>query len=163
MKALTLWRPWARYVSTGEKRIENRPWAPPAKMLGETIAIHAGKAWEDAEGIAMIDRVLGRDSSKDSHVEGIIGTVKLVGWFHFDGEITASELTGVTECSEQDDEWCFGPVCWVLRDFTPIAAPIPCRGMQKLWNIPADVQLKLDAAVLAAHEEQADFGYDEFD
>lgn len=43
MQALTIWQPWASLIVHGFKRIENRTWAPPADLVGTTIAIHAGK------------------------------------------------------------------------------------------------------------------------
>lgn len=44
MKAITLWPEWVWAICCLQKRVENRGWIPPASMLGETIAIHAGKA-----------------------------------------------------------------------------------------------------------------------
>lgn len=157
MKAITLWRPWARYVATGEKRIENRPWAPPESMLGETIAIHAGRAWDDEETIRFIDGVIGRSSAADTHHEGILGTARIAGWFDLlEGERASNPVTvhmigarldaqrksrgpgydtDVFQMTEIDFRWCFGPVCWVLRDFKPFVEPIPCRGFQKFWDV----------------------------
>ena len=42
MKALTLWPEWAHAIAHLGKRVENRNWPPPATMVGEDIAIHAG-------------------------------------------------------------------------------------------------------------------------
>lgn len=44
MLALTLWQPWA----WAHKRVENRPWAPPRTVWGDTIAIHAGMTFDKA-------------------------------------------------------------------------------------------------------------------
>lgn len=43
MKALTLLNPWAQAIAYWGKDVENRTWAPPASLVGERIAIHAGK------------------------------------------------------------------------------------------------------------------------
>jgi len=40
---LTIIQPWAAAIALGPKRIENRTWRPSNRMLGEFIAIHAGK------------------------------------------------------------------------------------------------------------------------
>ena len=44
MKALTLHQPWATMVALGSKPYETRSWPPPAKLIGQRIAIHAGKS-----------------------------------------------------------------------------------------------------------------------
>lgn len=43
MKALTLWQPWASLVAIGAKPYETRSWAPPDRLIGHRIAIHAAK------------------------------------------------------------------------------------------------------------------------
>lgn len=178
MKALTLHRPWDRFVASGQKRPENRPWAPPLKMLNETIAIHAGKFF-DVEAAAWIQKLLRLPAMPQphDHPEGIIGTARIAGWCDFTpatlpdppgavgwegpreevlGPMTGIEHTELNPTghrdvpliiTEQDSQWMFGPVCWFLRDAVLLAKPVPCRGFQKLWNIPADVELKLTAAL----------------
>ncbi len=44
IRALTLHRPWDRYMAHGRKPIENREWMPPEWMLQQLIALHAGQA-----------------------------------------------------------------------------------------------------------------------
>jgi hypothetical protein len=46
MRALTVKQPWASLIASGEKRIENRSWRPPAELIGQRIAIHAGASWD---------------------------------------------------------------------------------------------------------------------
>ena len=148
MKALTIWRPWARYVATGDKRIENRSWTPPEAMLGETIAIHAGKKWDD-NGAEMCSDVLGSAYSSNSalHPEGVIGVARIVGWCDQSGTIIRREHHDINIPMAGNDLlwlfWLFGPVGWILRDARPLPAPIPCRGMQGLWRLPADVEALL--------------------
>ncbi|MXY35645.1 MAG: ASCH domain-containing protein [Dehalococcoidia bacterium] len=43
MKAITLWQPWASLIAAGIKTAETRSWQPPATLVGQRIAIHAGK------------------------------------------------------------------------------------------------------------------------
>ena len=43
MKALTLHQPWASLIADGRKTIETRSWPPPRTLVGERIAIHAGR------------------------------------------------------------------------------------------------------------------------
>lgn len=43
--ALTVWQPWAWALFHG-KPVENRTWHPPKRLLGQVVAIHAGKTYE---------------------------------------------------------------------------------------------------------------------
>ena len=43
MKTLTLHQPWASLIADGRKTIETRSWPPPRALVGERIAIHAGR------------------------------------------------------------------------------------------------------------------------
>lgn len=43
MKAISLWQPWASLIACGAKPFETRDWAPPAALIGQTIAICAAK------------------------------------------------------------------------------------------------------------------------
>ena len=43
MKAITLWPEWCFAITKLDKRVENRTWKPPAALIGQRIAIHAGK------------------------------------------------------------------------------------------------------------------------
>lgn len=45
MKALTIRQPWASLIALGVKTIETRSWRAPQALIGQTIAIHAGKSW----------------------------------------------------------------------------------------------------------------------
>jgi len=43
MKAISLWQPWATLIACGAKPYETRSFAPPASLIGQSIAIHAAK------------------------------------------------------------------------------------------------------------------------
>ena len=43
MKAISLWQPWASLIAAKIKPFETRHWAPPQKLIGQRIAIHASK------------------------------------------------------------------------------------------------------------------------
>lgn len=151
MLALTLWRPWARLVANGTKRIENRPWVPPSKMKGETIAIHAGAKW-DPKGESFLRNVMPLESFEpESHPIGILATAKIAGWFLL-GEPHRGLLdrmfdhTSFFALTPLDLRFSFGPCCWVLEVQHQFKEPIPCPGMQKLWTVPAAVQRKIEAA-----------------
>ena len=41
--AITLHQPWASLIALGIKTVETRSWPAPARLLGQRIAVHAGK------------------------------------------------------------------------------------------------------------------------
>ena len=43
MCAITLHQPWATLIDLGVKNVETRSWPAPARLVGQRIAIHAGK------------------------------------------------------------------------------------------------------------------------
>ena len=43
MRAISLHQPWASLIAEGHKDVETRSWAPPGRLVGQRIAIHAAK------------------------------------------------------------------------------------------------------------------------
>lgn len=160
MKALTLWRPWDRPVADGTKPVENRPNPPPRSLLGQEIAIHAGKHY-DYDGAEFI-KARGYELVGDSgRVGAIVGVARIAGWLDKrpksmrDGEGLIVSSTPLDEkvARAQFEQlqaldrspWFFGPVGILLVDARPLAKPIPCKGMQGYWTVPADVEAKIMA------------------
>jgi hypothetical protein len=127
LKALTLYRPWVWSIIHGPKRIENRPWKPWPKIIGQRILLHAGATW-DAEGAEYIERVLGHSLPPEAAVRGLIGSVLVVGCITEHGAPPPGQ--GV---------WFFGPFGWVLEDVQALPEPVPCKGALGLWDCPAKV------------------------
>jgi hypothetical protein len=124
IRGLTLHRPWAWAIAHGTKRIENRQWEPPNWMLGEYLAIHAGKKW-DIEGAVTVAELHGLKWAHQLPPESVA-----------EGIAAVAQLVGVK--TESDDPWFSGPFGWELARIVPLD-PIPCRGRQKLWHLPPDV------------------------
>ncbi len=120
---LTILQPWAAAIVWGNKRIENRDWRVSNKLIGEFIAIHAGKKMDNRwETDHFIWDVMNCEFGRGQVVMGAI--------------IGVAVLDGFTEAS--DDPWFFGKWGWKLRDVVPIK-PVPCRGKQGLWSLPPEV------------------------
>ncbi len=104
--ALTVHQPWAGAIALGYKRIENRGWVPPKYIIGQHLAIHAGKRPMDE---AAVDEVIEKGGIRDQKRRfigdlvkdfgKIVAVAKVVGtvtpktlehdqrrWFHGDGE-----------------------------------------------------------------------------
>ncbi len=146
MKALTLHRPWDWAMLHG-KQIENRSWKPPAELVGQRFALHAGKHY-DYDGLAFIKRTLGIGVVPTSDAGVVVGTTELVGWIELDSAGVRSKGVGPIAshagCAHGfDSPWLFGPIGWVLKDTRALRKPVPCRGMQGLWTLPRDVERRV--------------------
>lgn len=150
LRALTLWPEWAWAAHYLDKRVENRSWALP---VGEWFALHAGKhiggrpgprACEEAwDAIHYMASQAGWARSFDGSgrlrrhgVEAIYGTAK----------VQTSAILGIFRVTRIDPRGRGDLGAWRVPDqvgnvfeYTPIAAPVPCRGAQGLWPVPLDV------------------------
>lgn len=157
MKALTLWNPWAYGVAHLGKPIENRTWAPPPRLLGERIAIHAGKTndREACDELALEGFTLPASMPSSA----IVCTVRIVAVARGDGDCfqILSVAAGVARdrvrvlIEARDGLWFSGPIGWVLDEVRIVASPVVCRGAQGLWDVPVDIE----RAVLAQEAKAA--------
>ena len=115
MKALTICQPYADMIATGEKIIENRTWPAQAAMIGQRIAIHAGKsrAW-----------LMPEDRRPDRVCGAVIATAVLVACHRV--EDLAPDL------ASRDD--ANGPWCWLLGQVEVLPRPVPVNGALGLWE-----------------------------
>ena len=148
MKAITLHQPWASLIAHGVKTIETRSWAPPRSLLGERIAIHAGKrvvraglsprVWYAVEGI------YGPEWWKAIPTGAVVCTAVLadarrVKWIAGGPDIHLTpSLTGVTAGdSVRDDPYGdFGldRWLWFLREVQLVEPPVNATGHQGFWD-----------------------------
>lgn len=123
MLALTVRQPWAHFLATGQKPVENRDWPAPAALLGKWIAIHAGKLYDLPGAIGIRDE-LGIDVPLPDELEhGAIIAVAVI------------DRVAKTDHDAGYNEWYCGPYGWFFRDVVKIA-PVPCRGHNNLWPVP---------------------------
>lgn len=117
MKAITLHRPWPFAIFALGKDYENRSWPPPETLIGQRVAIHAGKAFDD-DAADWLELMTGQDiPPEDEHPTGMIGTVL---------------VTGVA--TQSSSRWFSGPFGWHIMDARPYDAPITIPGKQGLWD-----------------------------
>lgn len=165
MKGLTLFRPWDHAILStrpGRKDVENRTRPCPTSVLGEEIAIHAGKTysigdWGWPTGIAVPRR--------EVCATGIRGVARVLGFLDMRAPREPRIAIADRSCSfwaigEYDaarhrlsqlhlDPWWSGPVGILLGRRTAIEA-IPCNGAMGWWTVPVDVELVVRARVEAA-------------
>lgn len=139
MRALTLWQPWAWAVAAGKKTVENRPWAPPKSAIGETIAIHAGKVY-DEDGEAFL-RKHGVAIVPGMGIHGaILGTVRIDGFVEL-GQLHPDPVLL--------DPMFFGRFGWKLSQARLFLEPVECKGALGLWRIPTPAEMLMPAPLNA--------------
>ena len=122
MKALSIKQPWLYAITDLDKRIENRIWKPPEKIIGQKIALHAAK-YDDLEAYSLVFKITHvRLLPSDLHRSAIIATAIIKGYIE-----------------QSNDKWFLGPYGWILDNIKVLSEPVFCRGNQKLWSIPSDV------------------------
>jgi hypothetical protein len=171
LRALTIRQPWAGCIAHLDKRVENRTRPAPRRLVGSTIAIHAGLAMErrsvqwmpDGEKFATLFASQAEwDAWRLWHLGGrnprdnanwppklALGAVVAVA------RVTGSHLhrTGVP-CG--DGSYAYGILCspwaqpdqwhWQLTEVRPLAEPVPCKGSLALgWPLPDDVDHQVRA------------------
>lgn len=144
MRALSIMQPWAAAIAYGAKRTENRTWRAPRWIIGETIAIHAGKRADLGARPPVGEAWPGRRM----HLGSVIA-VAVVAACHLSPDFGGT--CGATRplCSP----WSVADQYhWLLADVRPLAEPVPCRGMLGLWRLPDEVE-KLVRAQLGAQSE----------
>jgi hypothetical protein len=142
MKALSISQPWAWAILHAGKRIENRDWKPPKWIIGQTIAIHAAKSW-DENAAEFIDKASGEilvvpelaklcPPYRKDHIAGaIVGTCKI-----------HSVIENAEDAPLLQEGWFMGDYGWVLHDVKLLEHPVPCRGALGFWDVPPDVNKK---------------------
>ena len=160
MKAISLHQPYASLVATGAKLIETRSW--PTKYLG-LICIHAGLRRNTNElighgscwGICAGLRV--RMGSPESQLWtalpfGAIVAVANIVDCRLTDTFTNAELD--THYNDPDralrylggwrerwfGDYSLGRYGWVLSDVVKLEYPVPVSGMQRIFEIPVDVE-----------------------
>lgn len=162
MKALTLWPEWAWAICHLDKRIENRIWFPPWGFVGQDIAIHAG-AHIGGRKMSVADQHGPMQGVCEMAVDtaGWACTMKFGEGLYVlskgDGdrlssvsfkqsEVVRSAVVAVAKLSKVTGgsvakEWAVpGQYHWHLEDVRVLEEPVSCRGYQKLWTLPNEVE-----------------------
>jgi hypothetical protein len=131
MRAITLHAPWAWAIAHGPKRVENRTWKPPSALLGQRIAIHAGRGLGtvgERESCILALLNTGIDPPDEWPQSRVLCTARLQGWIALDGSFS-SEVVRYA----YDSEWFCGPVGWVLEAVQAVPGEPSCGGERGLW------------------------------
>ncbi|MGY3091099.1 hypothetical protein ACVWYF_004163 [Hymenobacter sp. UYAg731] len=136
MKAITLHQPWATLIMLGYKTYETRSWQTSHRG---TMAIHAAMFLSqeyrqlcatDPEISAILTR---HGLTYDTLPLGaLLGTCQ-VREMHQTDHMGALSLTELACGDYSPDRWA-----WTLHSVESLVRPLPCRGFQQLWTVPAE-------------------------
>jgi len=146
MKALTLTSPWAEAVVRFGKRVENRSWPLPEGFLGERIALHQGKKFDAVSALWIADLVSkGEDAERDRIVRELEAstTGAILGVVRF-RSIRRMISPVPPEWPSAIGDWACGPWLWEIDEVVALRSPVPCRGMQRLWNLPLRIEREVE-------------------
>jgi activating signal cointegrator 1 len=130
MKAITIYEPWASLILEGYKKYETRPWN--TKHRG-WIAIHASlRPMEEWNKLEM--QRLGIT------VEPKYGQIIALAWLESSKPATRA---GKTLLEQNLGDFSAGRYEWKFRTVVKIV-PIKCRGLQRIWKVPKDVNPQIE-------------------
>lgn len=127
--AITLWQPWASFIAAGWKTIETRTHNRFACLLGQRIAIHAGKRW-DEHWLELAGPYLSDQQRR-----------KVMDFWRVRSAVVAvATVAGRGQCEYKDSQaalidcsggWRFG--LW-LENVEVLERPLLAKGRQGIWQ-----------------------------
>jgi activating signal cointegrator 1 len=149
MKAISIWQPWASLI--GNKAYETRGWEPPASLIGKDLAICAAKnatgmgiAFGDPRLRARCRELLGSEWSCDLPFGCVVSVARLAFVIRTDGTVGSEVL----DSEKLLGDWSPGRFAWRLENVRRLT-PIPVRGAQGIFDLPADVLCQVNVQLAA--------------
>jgi hypothetical protein len=148
MFCISIRQPWSECIVRGVKSIEVRTWLPPSKLIGEMVAIHAGKKWS-REAPLEIHRLAGNAAYETkwqiARSGGIIGVAKLVKAFRF----SYAEFKEMQSKHLNPLNWYGDGLCgWEFAEPVRFERMIPCKGQLRFWELDEATEGRVKAALL---------------
>lgn len=162
LPVVTLHQPWASLVLVGAKVFETRSWAPPVGLIGSRLGIHAGKTVVrrlPADLAASVAELLGRDWIETVPTGRLLCIATVCGaWMTGEriGEgniatVRAREGSPPLPCFREDLFGDYSPGRWIWGlEQVALVKPVPVRGRQRVWSLPAGELNRRPADGLAA-------------
>jgi len=125
---LTIKQPWLYAIMYLNKRIENRSWHFPSKLIGKQIALHSSKSI-DFQGIEYIEQKLGLDIGPEAYVD----TGKILAYATIDDSFYIMNNLKSSVLPVEQLKWIKGRYLWVLNNVEILNRPINAQGRQRIW------------------------------
>lgn len=150
MYAITLHQPWATLIALGIKTVETRSWPAPERLLGQVIAVHAGKRTVRRPGDCIEQKLrvrLGEDWIRTIPAGAVLTTGTLAGMARVeyvdpmtghavhDGRTEMGCAVGVGRTLiDPWGDFSSGRWLWFLDDMEVLPEPVPAVGHQGFWR-----------------------------
>lgn len=148
MRALSVHIEWLWAILHLDKQIENRTWAPPAKFVGQRIALHGTQRTPTADDL---DALLA--AARGAGWEVLPHPLYDAGWVFqrpgrppailevgalgaLRGRVAATVILAGATVGQQGAWRIPGQFHWDLADVRPVAGPVLVKGAQRLWRLP---------------------------
>lgn len=130
MKALTIYQPHAQMIMDLGKSWEFRHWCPAPGLIGQRIVIHAAqKRLKSTELWDLHGRIV------RGLIPGIVSSIALpIIDRALAGNLTYSAALGTAEIGKPIKQNGWDNYGWPMLNVEKWAEPIPCSGLQGLWN-----------------------------
>ena len=136
LKALSLWQPWASLWCSKRKVHETRHWRCSHRGW---LLVHAAKRFETGFDLddplrLILDDEFGERWTKELPTGALIGLVRVIDC------LPTQTLSGDTAANDDDREcgdFAPGRFAWKRDEFRVFDQPIPYRGRQGIFNVPA--------------------------
>ena len=149
MYAITLHQPWASLIALGTKTVETRSWPAPARLVDQTIAVHAGKRVVRRPGVSIERELrarLGEDWRSTVPTGAVLATATLTGIARVayvdpltgyavhdsHAEVGRAVNLGQTRIDPWGD-FSPGRWLWFLDEVEPLLEPMATLGHQLFW------------------------------
>jgi hypothetical protein len=154
MKALTLHQPHATLMALGKKPWETRCWQAPPSLIGQPLAIHAGKKFDlQCRGEDRIAWALGRFADDTSLLPygGIVAVVLLLDCRESTDTDRRRNRYQWTRQNRPEyfGDFSQGRYVWETELLLRVHPHIVCRGYQRLWNVPTAIEAVLTEELAA--------------
>ena len=129
---ITLHQPWATMIAKGAKEIETRSWKAPNYLIGNYLAIHAGKTYTAVnlpEFTWWTNERMGAGWQKDMPAGAVVAIVRLDSC----RQVLSNE--DVPDMPEQIfGDFRRGRWMWKLSNVIEVDPPVEAIGKQGIWK-----------------------------
>lgn len=141
MRAISLWQPFASLIAAGAKPFETRSWAPPLRLIGTRIAVHAAARKPTRGELDIIYHDVAEALGFCHwHLRvpygAVVCTAVLSGAWQVSTCLLDRSILSSGESIKADafGDYSLGRWCWRLTEIQPFKEPIPTRGAQGFWR-----------------------------
>lgn len=145
-RALTLIQPWASLMALGQKKIETRSWSTAFRGW---MAITASKAfpreYRDLMSREPFTTAMAGPEYPFSSDSGDLprGAVVCIGRLYACRSTNEDWIESLADTERQFGNYAPNRYGWCFNDLRPLTKPVPCRGMQGLWGVSADLEARI--------------------